>query len=342
VAATSDGSQILYLDGVDSTGQQGNLVAAGAGGASPHPLLTGLTGLSTDGCQAVLGFAGSYAIVPHCSGGGTSPTLSSFDTATWRPVDLATGATNAWSTDPGGTLLLTATGAGTVVVPLGGGSPTVIDPSGSAGWLVDGGATAIYGAPGGALRSSPVSSPSPTTLVTSGFGGLYGVSPDGKLALYYGKRDPKTLVSDLYLTSTSMAGATTTLNGTQTAGVFGDAFTVDGSHLLYGTNVDTSAQTMTLNVLAPGGGSPRVLTSTGWVIWASTGAKVVYAEDVAFNGLHPNVDIRSLDTSQGGDATLLVSRGDADFFFSPAHDRLVYTWSVGDASRQGVYVTDIP
>src|SRR5580704_6543181 len=46
VAATMDGSRVLYLDNVDAGGQTGDLVAAGESGASPRPILTGLTGLS--------------------------------------------------------------------------------------------------------------------------------------------------------------------------------------------------------------------------------------------------------------------------------------------------------
>ena len=38
------------------------LVASGADGASPHVLISALTGLSNDGCRAQLGFAGSFAL----------------------------------------------------------------------------------------------------------------------------------------------------------------------------------------------------------------------------------------------------------------------------------------
>ena len=352
VAATMDGSHLLYLDAVDPTGQTGSLVAASAGGASPHTLLTGLTGLSTGGCQALLGFAGSYALAAHCAAGATRATISSFDTSAWKQADLAVGAADSWVTDPAGTILLTATSAGTVVVPLGGGSPTIIDASGSTGVLVDNGQTAIYGASTSMLRRSAVSSPSPTTLVGSGVAGLYGVSPDGRFALYYSMQDAHTLVSDLYLTSATTPGATTTLSSTENAGVFGDAFTTDGSHVLYGTGYDATSQTMTIDALALGsasngtmqaagvGASPTVLTHTGWVVWAATGAKVVYSDQ--FDATGPRADIRSTDTSTSGASTLLVSQADVDFFLSPAHDQVVYTWSQGNGPQVGLYVVGIP
>jgi hypothetical protein len=187
-----------------------------------------------------------------------------------------------------------------------------------------------------------VGSPSPTTLVGSGVTGLHGISPDGAHALYYSRMDAQTLVSDLYLTSTTTPGATTTLSSAESAGVFGDAFTADGSHVLYGTDVDTSTQTMTLDALSVGGGSPVALTTTGWVIWAATGAKVVFADHYAWSGTGPHADVRVVDTSKGEVATLVQSQADPDIFLSPAHDQVAYTYSLESGPQMGLYLADIP
>jgi hypothetical protein len=342
VAATVDGTKILYLDNVDAQGQMGDLVAAAGDGSSPSKILTGLTGLSNDGCQALLGFAGSYALAAHCDGGATSATISSFTTASWRQTDLVTGAADSFVTDPGGTIVLTATSAGTVVVPIAGGAPTIIDPAGSTGVLVANGQSAIYGAAKDELRRSPVSSPSPTTLVGSGVGGLYGVSPDENFVLYYKQMDSVDLLSDMYLASATKPGTPMTLSATPTAGVFGDAFTTDGSHALYFAAVDQATETGTLDALAFGSDAPTALTNSGYEAWATTGAKIVFSDHYTWTGSRGHTDVRTVDTSGSAEATLIVNQADSEVFLSPERDQVVYTWSLEDSPRAGLYVAPIP
>jgi hypothetical protein len=305
-------------------------------------LLPALTGLSDDGCRALLGFAGSYALAAHCEGTATQATISSFATATWSRADLATGAAEDWSTDPAGTMLLTATSAGTIVVPIAGGSPVTIDPAGGTGVLVAKGQSAIYGTSAHALRRSPLSAPSPATLVGSGVTGMYGVSPDEKSVLYYSQMDPVHLVSDLYLTSAAAPDTPVTLSATQTGGVFGDAFTTDGSHVLYSTEVDTTTQTTTLNVIATGDRTGRVLAHGVWVTWAAAAAKVVFSDHYAWTGSRGHADVRTVDTSTSAAPALIVNQADAEIMMSPARDQVVYTWSLEDSPRAGMYVAPVP
>lgn len=342
VAASTDGSHILYLDKVDAAGQTGDLVTAGGDGSSPKVLLTALDGLQNDGCRALMGFAGTYALAGHCDAGAKQVTISSFAMPSWTRADLATNAADNWSTDPAGTLLLTATSAGTIVVPLAGGAATTIDPTGGTGVLVDNGKSAIYGTSANALRRSPVSAPSPTTLVASGVGGLYAVSPDEKSVMFYKDLDPVHLVSDMYLTSAATAGAPMTLSATQTAGVFGDPFTADASHALYSTEVDPMLQTSTLNTLALSTQTSKVVAHDVSVVWAATGAKIVFSDHYAFSGSRGHADVRTFDTSKGGDPTLIVNQADSEIFLSPAHDQIIYTWSLEDSARAGLYVAPIP
>jgi hypothetical protein len=342
VAASADGSSILFLDNVDAAGQGGDLVAAAGDGSSPHTILPALTGLSTNGCQALLGFAGVYALAAHCAGRATSPTLSSFAMPAWTRADLIADAVDAWSTDPAGTLLLTATSAGTMVVPLGGGLPTIVDPTGSTGQLTANGADAIYGTSTGALCRSPVVSPSRVTLVASGVAGLNALSPDGASALFYSKLDPVHLVSDLYLASALVPGTPVTLSAAETAGVFGDAFTSDSSHALYSTGVDTSTQLATLNALAVGGGVPRVLSQSAAEVWATLGGRVVFGDHYMWTGSRGHVDVRTVDTTGGADPVLIVSQADSELFLSPARDQVVYTWSLDASARAGIWVAQLP
>ena len=342
VAAAIDGNDILYLDEVDSSGQNGALVAAAGDGSKPKVILTGLTGLQNDGCRALLGFAGAYALAAHCDGGAKRATLSSFATPSWTRADLATHAADNWSTDPAGTLVLTATDAGTVVIPIGGGAPTTIDASGSTGVLIAGGQSAIYGTSTNALRRSPVGAPAPTTLVESGVGGLYAISPDEKSVMFYKKMDPVHLISDMFLTSAATPGTPMTLSATQTAGVFGDPFTADSSHALYSTEVDAMLQTSTLNTLALDSQASKVISRDVSVVWAATGAKIVFSDHYAWTGSRGHADVRTVDTSKSAEPALIVSQADSEIFLSPAHDQIIYTWSLEDSPRAGLYVAPIP
>lgn len=341
VAASMDGSTIVYLDGVDAAGQTGRLVAAGGDGSNPHVLLEGLTGLGKDGCRALLGFAGSYVLAAHCGGGATGATITSFELPSWKRTDLASGAANEWSTDHLGTIVLTATSAGTVVVPIGGGAPVTIDPSGSTGVLVANGESAIYGASTNELRRSPVGSPSPMTLV-GGAGGLYGVSPDEGYVLFYKKMDATHLISDMYLGSATEPSTPLTLSAEQAAGVHGDAFTLDGSRVLYFTGIDPSSQTGTLNALSLGEATPTVVAHGVSQTWAATKSKIVFNDHYAWTGLRVHADVWSFDTAKSKEPTLIVNQADSEVFLSPSREQVVYTWSLDDGPRAGIYVVDIP
>jgi hypothetical protein len=342
VAATVDGGDLLYLDDGDAEGQNGDLFAAAGDGSSPRVILQALTGLQNDGCQALLGFAGSHALAAHCDGGATQATISSFAMPSWKRVDLATGAADAWSNDQAGTVVLTATKAGTVLLPIDGGPGTTIDPSGGTGVLVANGQSAIYGAATNELRRSRVLSPSPTTLVGSGVEGLYAVSPDEMSVLFYNNMDTVHLISEMYLTSAVTAGTPITLSATPTAAVHGDPFTSDSSHALYSTEVDAVQQTGTLNALAIGGGAPRVLARDAWEVWAATGAKVVFSDNYAWTGQRVHTDVLTIDTSQSAEPTLIVYQADSEVFLSPALDQIVYTWSLDDGPQGGIYVANLP
>jgi hypothetical protein len=342
VAAASDGSAILYLDNVDSSGATGDLYVAAGDGSSPEKLLSGLGGLSTSGCATLLGFAGSTAIAAHCDGTSTSVTISAFAEPGWTRTDLVTGAADAWVTDPSNTMLLTATSAGTIVVPLAGGTPTVIDATGGTAQFIANGADAIYGTSSNALRRSPVSSPMPVTLVASGVTRLDALSGDGNHAMYYSKMDPVHLVSDLYLTSAMTPGTPVTLSSSETAGVFGDAFTTDSSHALYFTSVDTMTQTGTLNAIPVAGGSPAALSTSAAEVWAGVGSRVVFGDNYMWTGSRGHVDVRTVDTAGTAAPTLIVNQADSEIFLSPARDQVVYTWSLDASSRAGIYVVALP
>jgi hypothetical protein len=343
VAASANGDTVIYLDGVDPSGQTGNVVTAANDGSGMDVLLTSVQQLQSSACQALMGFAGAYAIVAHCDSGTQGTTISSFALSGSTRADLATNAVDYWSTDPNGTMVVTGTDAGSVVVPIGGGTPAIIDPSGTGGSVIGNGQAVVYGTKSGALRRSPVSDPAPMTLVQSGFGGLYALSPDENWLLYYTSLNSQQYVSDLYLASASAPGSPTTLSSSETARVFGDAYTLDSSHAMYFTDIEPSLNVGTLHAMAlDGSGQQLVLGQLAWLSMAGQGDRVVFNDGFTLNGGRGRADIRVVDFSKGNAASLIVSQADSEIEMSPARDAVVYTWSLDGGARAGLYVAAIP
>jgi Tol biopolymer transport system component len=204
------------------------------------------------------------------------------------------------------------------------------------------GESAIYGASLNELRRSPVGSPLPMTLVGNGVGGLYGVSPDESFVLFYGSMDATHLVSDMYLSSALTPTTPVTLSAEATAGVRGDAFTSDGSHVLYFTDIEPTTQTGTLNAFALASQAPKVLAGDVSQTWAATGSKIVFNDHYAWTGRRVHADVRTVDAAGNTEPELIVAQADSEVFLSPARDKIVYTWSLDDGPRAGIYVVDIP
>jgi hypothetical protein len=340
-SSSPDGSQVLYVGNVDAQGQTGDVFVASTNGSGSTRLLQGQ---QLTGCFPQLGFAGSYAIATHCDvapGTGPSATISSFASPAWTRADLATNAENIWSADNAGTIVLASTGGGVMVVPIGGGAATTIDSSGFMGQLILGGQAAVYSTVTGNLRRSAVTAPSPMTLA-SGVGGFYGFSPSWGSVLYY--QNQATNGTDLYLSSTAMAGSQQTISTAQNVAVNGDAFTTDSNYALYSTSNNVCTGAAAFNALAVSGGSPIPLGTNVWDDWAATGSKVVFSNNyVATGGLrYGRADIESVDLANGTTPTVVVSQADAIVDLNPAGDHIIYSWSLQPGPLAGIYITPVP
>jgi hypothetical protein len=340
-ASSPDGTQILFVGGVDSAGATGNVYVAGVDGSSPAQLV-GPVQLA--GCYPQLGFVGSYAVSTHCDmarGNGPSATISSFTSTGRTRADLVTNAENSWSSDAAGTKVLVSTASGILVVPVAGGASTIIDPQGFLGQLISVGATAIYGTTSGQLRSASTTSPSPMTLATS-WGGFYAVSPDQNKVLYYDKSNSSGTDIDLAATTSasSARAISTATNGT----VSGDAFTADSTYALYATANSTCTGASTFNGAPVSGGNPVLLGQSVWSDWAATGAKVVFNDNYAATGglRFGRADVEVVNLASGSQPTRIVSGADAVLDLSPAKDQIIYSWSLVPGPLAGIYVTSIP
>jgi hypothetical protein len=338
---SSDGSQILYVANVDPGGATGDVYVSGIDGSGATAILQGQ---QITGCFPQLGFAGSYLVVSHCdtpSGAGPSSTISSFRSPSWTRVDLATEAENTWSSNTANTIVLVSTGSGISVVPIGGGTGTMIDSQGFLGQLINGGATALYSTTSGPLRSSPTTAPSPMTLAPS-IGGFYSVSPDQSKVLFY--VNSTSSGTDIDLSATGTPGTSRALSTATDGAVNGDAFTADSTYALYSTSMDVCTGSSALSAFPVSGSAPMVLGHNVWGDWAATGATVVFNDNyVATGGLRfGRADIESVNLATGTTPTRVVSQADAVIDLTPAKDEMIYSWSVEPGALAGLYVTPIP
>jgi hypothetical protein len=336
LVATASDANVLYVDHVNANAQSGDVYAANIDGSNATQLVSAAI---VDGCLPALGFVGAYAIASHCDVPFTSTpvaTISAFTLASWARSDLATNAENYW-TSSSATEILVSTSAGIQVVPLGGGAPMAVDATGFLGVLTADGKSALYSTKSHALRRSIISPPAPATLVPSGFGGFWGLSPDQQWVLYFANVGSGG--GDIYLTSAMSAGTPMTLSTLPTGAFRGDAFTANTSHVLYSTALDPCTDVGVFQSLAIGTMSPQVLGQRSWSNWALGGSKVVFNDNYFATGelRFGRADIEWVDLAQGTTPTRIADRADAVIGLSPAGDQLLYVWSAQPGPLSGLY-----
>jgi len=340
-AASSTGDRIVYVDHVNTPAKTGDIFAASSDGSGATKLVSSAY---IDGCFPQMAFVGTYAVATHCEAPPekylTHATLSSFAASTWAKMDLATNVTNYWATD-WVSKVLTTDGAGVVVIPVAGGTATTIDAAGFLGTLTPDGNAALYSTKSGEMRRSLVTSPAPTTLVASGFGGFWSLSPDQKWTIYFG--DFGSDGTDLFLTSAVSPTTPTTLSAVATGTVSGDGFTLSSSHALFTTTIDPCNHGVgTLQALAIGTTSPRSLGQRVWADWALIDSKILFNDNFAPDNAmrFGRADIEWVDLAQAAAPTRLVDRADA--VIGLTKDKLVYVWSAQPGPLAGLYVTPLP
>jgi hypothetical protein len=360
-AVSSDNQYVLYYDNLNTSAETGDLYVAKTDGTGATIVQRGLPGLTPGGaCEPNFTFAGTTAIVAWCPTGSTSSVnIAAYAPPMWgSAVDagtatLVTGATSlAIDVDPTNTTLAFVNAGGLQVIPLAGGAPTLIDATGTGGAFTKDGMNLVYTTSANTLALSPVAVPSTTPLVTAGVKGIYGLSPDNKTALVFSTAEGNGL-TDLYTASASTAGFTTKLTATDNAtpagfGILaGDPFTIDSSHVLFLSAVTTSAEGSpfgTLNAGSASTGASTPLSTASNTVWATTGTKVVYSDNLLFLAT-TTMDIKAVDVASG--TPTLISHGatagsSAAFYLSPAKDKIIYSWTSPGTESGGIYVAPIP
>ena len=144
---SADGTRVMYIDSVDTNVTTGTVMVAATDGTGKATLVAGID-LTDSFCSPQLGFAGSsYAVLAYCllpagaggldagepDGGTTSDlaTVASYAAASsWAAATIASNVQDVFSVDKAGTKVAVDGAAGTLLYPIGGGSPLTIDAAG--------------------------------------------------------------------------------------------------------------------------------------------------------------------------------------------------------------------
>jgi hypothetical protein len=287
---------------------------------------------------------GAHFVVSHCAQGGDAgvapATVSAVDPTNGNVTDLLSDVTSLLSTDKNGTqVAMLDSQSRLVVVPITGGSPTVIDSMVADGQLLSTGAAAVYVTTGNDLKRSAITSPSPMKL-TGNATGLNALSDDDGYVIFHQNIDSNTMLSDLFLASTSTAGTPVTLNSASDGAIYGDAFTVDHTRALYFTGVDGTNLVGALKSQPVAGGTEVTLGNNVWLAFGTSGTKVAYNDNFTKIKNGGRADLQVGD-SAGGTPTMIATSAETDFFLSHAKDKLIFSYQA-TTGKEGIYVTPVP
>lgn len=356
VDVSSDGKYVVYTD--NATATTADIYVAGTDGSNPTKLVTGAS-VGAD-CVPSLYFAGDDVVMAYCT---SQPDASTAQTAT---VAAVTGAPGWMTTQTfangdaadfvsskatsGGSYVAWVTSAGLQAEQIGGTTPTVIDAKGGNGFFNNAGTSLIYFDAAGDILTSPVATPAPAELVAGPVFGTLALSPDDNWLEFAKSQDSTTGLTDVNMVSTTASGAdggnaVTTLDSMTDGTNFGDPFTVDSTHAVFYSAVNTNNGTGTYNSIGlPPSGMPSKITTTGWVGFASSAAKVVYSDNwaSAMGSYQGYADIHSADLSGSAAPTTVVTTADANFYLTSDKSTIVYSWHACSGANEGIYTVAAP
>jgi hypothetical protein len=207
----------------------------------------------------------------------------------------------------------------------------------------------------GNAATVPIAGGNATTVATGKFNYIVGQSPDTKseFALLASLESPNPAMPsswDLYLASTTTAGAPTPLAINPTAAVYGQGFTADSNFAVYDDGVAGGVGTLYVQPTS-GSGMPAQLGAASWIDNEPTGSLVLFnanCNNCMTMYIAGQADIEYVDLSKGTTPTTLVTQADYYFYLTKDKSKLVYSWHPssspsGDAgSLAGIWVWQVP
>ncbi|HTA19148.1 MAG TPA: hypothetical protein VK989_07630, partial [Polyangia bacterium] len=226
------------------------------------------------------------------------------------------------------------------LTPVAGGEMTLVGHAVDAVVAVPDGSAVLLRARGVVSRVA-LTSARATVLVGSGAAAIWTVSADSRSMLFRLNFGPRDNYGDLFLTSAVAGGTPVTLSSTVDAAIFGDAFTSDGSRVLYVTEAN-DLFVGTLRSRSVGGADAATIHGRGvWTTRGYSGARVAFTSDyVPLPERRGRAVLRTVDTA-GTASSIIATFAGPDFSLTPERDRVVFSFNDG-SDRAGLYVAPLP
>jgi len=339
LAYASGATRFLATTGSSSDATMTNLVVGSLDGSADVMVFAA----SLDGgCRPHAAFGGGKFVVAHCAAGSTSVTISSVDPVSGAATSLLEDATGQFAVVPGDKGLVAVLGANgdASLVPAAGGGTTIIGHDVDAVVAVPDGSAVLLRAHG-VISRVEVTAAQSTILVNRGAESIWNVSADGRSLLFRLNLGPRDGYGDLFLTSAVAPGTPLTLSTAVDTTTFGDAFTKDGSRVLYITEAN-DLLVGTLRSRSVGGTDAPMIHGRGvWTTRAYADTRVVFTSDfVPLPERRGRTVLRAADTVAAASSVIATFAG-PDFFLTPERDRVVFSFNDG-SDRAGLYVAPLP
>jgi hypothetical protein len=326
----------------DASGRDARAADTGAGGGPPDDAAI-TDGPATDGERVRVVRMAETPGDLDASPGSTPAAIATFTYPGFTQNVLVASTPSRFAIDPSGNHVLVTGPSGAVLYPVATGAGVAFDTAALAGVFTRDGANVVYVTRATALKRSPVVGPAPRTLVVSGLGGLFGLSPDQTWALAYRTLASGGQTSDLLLAPASMAGAARPLTISTGAAIFGDAFTADSRSVMYFDHLASNGGDF--YVASVSGTSPTYLASNAWVAAATSGSKGLVTGQCptcSASSATGTADLLAFDANDPTSVKTLVSQIYASFYLTSDRNKVVYSWTCSHDDRAGVYALPVP
>jgi hypothetical protein len=336
-AVSADGARVLATWESSSDATSTTLVVGGTDGSALIPV-TPISRLSP--CAPRVAFGTSAFIVTHCAPDDANVVISAVDPVTGALTDLLSSAENLFAIVPGaGQVALIDSSGHAYLASEAGGALTPIGADAEAVGASADGTAAFVRSRSGSITRVPLDG-SDASLVAENAVSLLAISPDGRELLFRSALGPRRY-GDLLLTTADHQSPPLTLSTSVDATIFGDAFTADGSRVLYVTQAnDLFVGTLESQPVA--GGPIGVHGANAWTTRAYAGSRIVFTDDFAPIAKRPGrAVLRTVDTAGSDAPSIIASYVGPDFVLAGARDRVAFTFNDGTA-RSGLYVAPLP
>jgi hypothetical protein len=343
---SADGSLVLYTD--NATATSADIWVAGTDGSNAKMLVSGASWGSF--CTPVLKFIGQDAVVGYCTSqpdASTSPvaTITAYSAAGQMVQTFTNAGFPFFAGNGAGTMISYVTATGLYVETVGGTTPTLVDANGTGGFFTNDGSSLLYFDESTNLWRSPVATPAPVEVAPGPWIASLALSSDDKWLELAKTQNPMTGFTDMYLVSTTPedGGTPTPLASMPNGGNFYDAFTADDSQALFLTPINQNGVAPFLHLPLPPTSAAATITMNAWVELATTGTKVVYADNWSSGGSSGYADIKGVDVAATTPAPkTLVTSADANFFVTADKLTVVYSWNFCSGVTGGIYTVAAP